>query len=400
MTQQIRLPAALTLMVAAAPLVTARVLEVPQKYPTIQQALDICADSDTILVSPGTYSERPDLTGKAIVLASRFLTTGDPMDIATTVIDGQSEGSVITIGDATGGETRIVGLTIAHGNAIDGGGVYCDGDATVFLENLIVEESMASHYGGGIYVAGAEADVSHCLVRGNTGGPRGGGVHYGTDSTVRMRNCVIEGNEAIAPPSYGHGAGVSCKDGVSAFISHCVVDGNAAYVAAGGLWTNTPTRIENSIFTRNTAEKNNGGGMVLYDPAEIVHCTITGNRLLGPLNGGGIFCSRVTPVVRNSIIWGNEAGNGDDIFGPCTVEYSTIGGGWDGPGNLAGDPALTTWHGYEYLLAPGSPAIDAGDPTGTDRIYDRHPRVPAIYRNGSRADMGAYGGEYNHHWLR
>jgi hypothetical protein len=51
----------------------------------------------------------------------------------------------------------------------------------------------------------------------------------------------------------------------------------------------------------------------------------------------------------------------------------------DGPGNVSVDPMFVDPVAGDFHLRPGSPLIDAGDPAMTDA-------------NGSRADMGAYGG--------
>jgi len=55
--------------------------------------------------------------------------------------------------------------------------------------------------------------------------------------------------------------------------------------------------------------------------------------------------------------------------------------------------------GFDYLLRPGSPCIDTGDPSVEDSLYDWHPRWPDWYPNGARSDMGAYGGPGNSGWL-
>ena len=48
----------------------AATINVPVDQPTIQAGIDASVNGDTVLVAPGTYYERVNLSGKAIVLTS------------------------------------------------------------------------------------------------------------------------------------------------------------------------------------------------------------------------------------------------------------------------------------------------------------------------------------------
>src|SRR3990172_6239989 len=97
--------------------------------PTIQAAVDIAADGDTIVISPGVYSGRGstdvDLQGKSLTIQST-----DPLDpnvVERTVIDcagspGEPHRGFYVV-DCNG--VVLAGLTITHGLATAGGAVYC-----------------------------------------------------------------------------------------------------------------------------------------------------------------------------------------------------------------------------------------------------------------------------------
>ena len=108
------------------------------------------------------------------------------------------------------------------------------------------------------------------------------------------------------------------------------------------------------------------------------------------------------PVLTNCVLWANTPDavyNDPDDPGHPTIAYSDVEGGWPGIRNINADPGFRTVGRFEWLLRPGSPCIDAGDPTIEDGISDRHPRWPVWYPNGALSDMGAYGGPGNIDWL-
>ena len=55
----------------------ADVIHVPADYSTIQSAIDVASDSDTILVHPGTYYEPNDFYGLAPNMGAFEFITGD-----------------------------------------------------------------------------------------------------------------------------------------------------------------------------------------------------------------------------------------------------------------------------------------------------------------------------------
>jgi len=86
----------------------------------------------------------------------------------------------------------------------------------------------------------------------------------------------------------------------------------------------------------------------------------------------------------NNIIWGN--GNAQVFLGflaTINLSYSDIEGDWPGIGNTDKDPLFVDPQNDNYHLSANSPCIDAGSPLPD---YNDH--------DGSRNDMGAYGGPH------
>ena len=199
---------------------------------------------------------------------------------------------------------------------------------------------------------------------------------------------------------------IDCEGAGSAFLfsgepPESVLDGftitNGLSFEGGGLYMyydSNPT-ILNCIITGNTASGGEGGGGIYCAAANptIINCTITGNTStgFGGGRGGGVYCLMSNPTIRNTVIAGNTTGgsggglfsaegsnptitnsivwgNGPDeitvdIFSTISVSYSDVQGGWAGAGNIDADPLFTDAAIGDYRLAPGSPAIDAGDNT-------------------------------------
>ena len=78
-------------------------------YQTIQSAIDISKNRDSILVFPGYYSENIDFQGKSIIVLSN---SGPD----STTIDGNEDGTVVYINDGDLDLTKIKGFSIQNGN--------------------------------------------------------------------------------------------------------------------------------------------------------------------------------------------------------------------------------------------------------------------------------------------
>jgi hypothetical protein len=148
--------------------------------------------------------------------------------------------------------------------------------------------------------------------------------------------------------------------------------------------------LEGFTLTGNNASGVNGGALNLGFGADAVRCVVRDNLKFavfsysGTLrectivdNAAGIATDFFTTVtLHNTILW--NSGSILPSFMPPTINYSAGNlPPTSGVGNIIGDPLLWNFPGAEHLLAPGSPCIDAGDPSS--------PLDP----DGSPADIGA-----------
>ena len=109
--------------------------------------------------------------------------------------------------------------------------------------------------------------------------------------------------------------------------------------------------------------------------------------------GGGIYLDNTSqyPQFQNSIFWGNTAGDDIDQIhranGVLDVSYSDVQGGYTGEGNIDADPNFTDPENDDYTLQWPSPCINTGNPSSVYNDAD-----------GTRNDMGAFGGPEGNWW--
>lgn len=155
-------------------------LEVPGTYTTIQEAVDAASEGDVVLVAPGIYTESVVIAGKAIVLASQYLTRGDPALIDQTVIDGGGGRYGIEIAGSVGPGTAIRGFTIR--NARDGVRAF---GRFEFTDNRVTAS------GDGIdYESGSGGLVRDCTFEDNSDD----GIDLDREVAVVIEQSVIRNN--------------------------------------------------------------------------------------------------------------------------------------------------------------------------------------------------------------
>ncbi|MFJ6620135.1 right-handed parallel beta-helix repeat-containing protein [Kitasatospora sp. NPDC091335] len=334
------------------------VVRVPQNFPTIQQAVDVAREGDTVLVDPGTYRESVRLTKPRVVLRGT--------DRNTVVLDG---GLKLVNGITASGPGSVVENLTVHGYLANGvlftgvtdeklqqhgaGGSAYDpldtvrfpplqgfraGNVTAYNNGLygiyafdarggVIEDSYAS--GGadsGIYVG--QCKPCDTLVRNNTVERNAVGVEI----TNASDNLTVVGNritgnrvgvtvnsndlEALAPQ---HGAVIA---------GNVVTDNNAADTPqqADGAWGigigiggGTANQVQ-----RNLVQGNRAAGVAVTDPPghPASGNRIEGNRVTG--NGTDLVLASVDP---GNCFTGNQPAvqspDGLETLAGCAVQGRT-----------------------------------------------------------------------------
>ena len=265
--------------------------------------------------------------------------------------------------------------TLNHG----GGGIFCNNSSSVIWKNTLTGNSVNNSgyglgWGGGLFCRASSLTVAENVIEKNSANHAGGGIYLyaNTSSTPsKIIGNVIRENSAFS------GGGVACGFESPLFVGNWIV-GNSADWAAGIGFSVSESALYNCLFFENRASLNAGGLDCIESSLTICNCTFARNVALD--NGGGIYCDyRSSPKVVNSIMWGNIAFTGDEIYlgdapdTALTISHSDLAGGqgsvyvspgatlnW-GQGMIDADPVFADVHDEDLHLLFGSPCREAGD---------------------------------------
>ena len=378
--------------------------------------------------------------------ATIMLTSGELLISKNLKILGPGAGNLTISGNqarrvfrvASRTTVTIADVSIVHGVADAGAGIYSD-HATLTVSNCIVTGNSATNgSGAGIFSDGslrgsATLTVVNCLITGNSASGSGGGIESNGNSasaTATIVNCEVSGNSATR----GFGGGIDTIPGSSTLtVVNCTVSSNYAWFGGGGLASGAAaatTLINGCTFRGNTSD--HGGAIYLSaGTLTLANSTLSGNS---SMQGGGILNNSGHLTVLNSTLVGNSddyatiVSVGNPGYATLTIGSSildnsafmwneVVGGSVTSLGyNLcshSGDGVLThatdqtntdpllgplqdngglTW---THAPLPGSPAIDHGknfsglatDQRGFARTIDFFDLTNALEGDGT--DVGA-----------
>ncbi len=278
-------------------------------FATINHALSIIQDLDTIRIEPGIYYEQLDITGLTGV--NDFVMQGTSL-IDTIAIVSPNQGPAIRINMPFSRQTQFLNLSVSH--------IHPD---TI---------------GSGIEILNATPTINNCVIRGNRNGSPGGGIRIlnsvdttGTD-TLLLSKCHIYDNEA--PGGAGiyaqnsafiiefskiefnrsasdHGAGMLFQDCFEMDIQYNQVHANEGGNGAGIYLDVTNSVGGSNTIINNLIYRNNGlydgAGMYVYGSGvsnTIFDNTFGENDAQG--NGGGLYIESTSNIVLNNNIFVNN----------------------------------------------------------------------------------------------
>jgi len=345
---------------------------VPSQYETIQAAINACDTGDVVVVAPGIY-------------------TGDGNR------DVDFKGKSITVRGKNGPEKCIIDCQGSESDPHRGFYFHSGDTSSAVLDGFTIKNGYM-HPGAGIYCNGSGPIIKNCKITGNKAewlNGIGGGCYF-SNSFAKIITCRITSNSAIGTSTHsgnGWGGGIACENSTLE-IKNTEINNNYGTYAAGGVgagWDSS-LYIENCVVSHNSSQS--GAGIHFQDSSPIItNSTITENA--AEFSGGGFYCIRSNIIVVNTILWGDTGGEIDGWGSSIMVTYSDVQGGWEGEGNIHGDPLFRGPAAGDYHLLPNSPCIDAGTntPPGGLPLTDIEGNSRPMDGDGDGvavADMGAF----------
>ena len=256
-----------------------------------------------------------------------------PIITDLTSVTGNTSNSYQVVTSASGatldGFTITAGYASSAGTANYGGGMY-NGASDPVLVDVTFSGNWAGYGGGMFNDFGSKPSLTGVTFNHNSAAIQGGGLFSEGASIPALVNVTFSGNSA------NQGGGMFNHNGSNATLTNVTFSGNMATDTGGGMlnqWYSYPT-LNDITFSGNSAT-NDGGGMynkvssspmmtnvtfsgnsatrggAIYTSGSspmMLNVTISGNAASD--RGGGLFINDYSyPTFRNTIFWGNTAGN-------------------------------------------------------------------------------------------
>jgi hypothetical protein len=386
------------------------VIHVPVDQPTIQAGINAASNGDTVLVSPGTYTENISFLGKAITVKSSG-------GAKVTIIDGGRVAPVATFSSKETLSSVLSGFTLQNGTSTfnsqyEGGGIFVS-FASPTIKSNIIQNNTACASGGGIGVYFGSPLIQGNIIRNNSqsgcSGGDGGGIEVGGASSAQIIGNTIQNNSwgsfgggislfaagsplvkdnvIIGNSSGNWGAGISMENDVSgAVIVQNSLIGNSSPDDAGIYWSNPPAALVNNTITDGPAATGSSTSIVVANALNSA-VVIVNNVIVATNTATNAFYCVFNDIQNPTGFYNNDifSTKGPAYGGICTDQTGTHG-------NISASPTFVA--SGNVRLKGGSPAIDAGSNTAPNlpsTDLSGNPRI--VNGNGGPnaiVDMGAY----------
>jgi len=182
-------------------------------YQTLNAALNVAENGDTIMIAAGEY-KGSDNTGLSIWRNLNFIKYGE----SEAIFDAEGQGRIWTV---MGMSANIIGLTFKNGKSTsNGGAIYMRGGN--LINCTFIDNNITGDYGGAIYCL-YYTNVTNCNFTGNNARYMGGAFY--TMRGGNVSDCIFTGNKVTY---WGGAIGLETADNTEGTVTNCAFFNNAA----------------------------------------------------------------------------------------------------------------------------------------------------------------------------
>ncbi len=345
--------------------------------------------------------------------------TGDSISFQITsdssfIIDSIPEywGGLLFTNSASDDSSRLTHCIIQNIHNSKNGAIYLDNYSNLSITNCYIKNNNFnaipiedSIYGISCYHS--SPFINNCIIENNGKG----GIYCKYYSSPIIANSIITNHTGYGIYCKLHSSPSIIKNTISAntksgiFLissSSTIIANNISNNGYTGIFLSDcySSIISNNLIKENVSSNNKGGIFFQSSDATI----LVNNNTIVQNKPSGISIFDSSPFFQNNIIESNYyqvslVGNYcNSDFYYCNIEgglesfnigsYATYNGIYEN--NIDADPMFLNTGDYPYMIQPGSPCIDAGNPdtSGMNLPVTDLAGNPRVYNN--RVDIGAY----------
>lgn len=317
----------------------ARAWRVPEDYASLQTAMALAADGDSLLVAAGFYAEEPLFTelGYSMLILDRALTIIGEGEV---ILHAGLAGRVMLV-QPGGSSSTLIGLEFRGGLAWNGGAILQRG-AQVNLSSCNFRENAAEQAGGAVFADGGTLSCDACLFDSNRSGG-GGGEIFLSDAAAELTACTLVGGDAFL------GGGLYLGPGAHAELKQCIMVGESAELGGWAFVHDGFLYADQCTFFGIPGDELSGG----------IH-------LRGEVGSAYIETSILCFAGRAAV----ESERDGSAMLLCSNLYGNVGGDWSGVvaaqvglgGNLSADPGFCALMRGDFAIDEASPCAPANNP--------------------------------------
>ncbi len=356
-------------------------------YKTIQKAINVSSNGDSVILKNGIYQEAIDLNGKIAFLGSTYFASRDSNDIKNTILSGLTNGNTTLISNTLNCYTsynnfHINGLTISDVrlNVINASTGNCS--AVQYKVSKCVIKNSGTYGQWGVISVGTNGILDSCIIFGNKGRYIISSSDAPSPGPIITNNIIYNNTSSVDGSSFVENSTIHIER-KSKIINNLIFRNFNTAIDFGG------NGSDSMIFVNNTVALNSGYGIRFQTWGGVYNGVLINN--ISKFNLQADISSNTATNGPGIYIKNNFFGQSGSLFNTGIISSNnTI---LDTTGNIGGDPYFVDTLNNNFKLLPYSSAIGTGYVSTYILSKDIQGNL-RINPNRTTPDIGAFESSY------